>query len=320
MNTVAPLACRQLGALGADVIKVEPPTGDSNRINAPLREDGEAYVFALSNTDKRGIVLNLREESDKQILFRLLASADMVIENLKPGSLDKLGVGAKDVLRRFPSLIYCSVNGFGHDSVYPGRPALDTVIQGMSGVMSASPVNGVPTKAGISVSDQLGGQLGMLAMLAALDRKERTGLGAHFDIAMQDCSAWSTQYLWNDPQRSLSASIIAAVDGYVAVEGDVSRFPLRTLTREAAVNLLTESGIAAAPVLSVGEVLEHSQVKARGLFVERPTADGSRWMVLGSPMRLKSTPAEIRSAMPRLGVLDPGLASELNLTVASCQT
>ncbi|MGO4833814.1 CoA transferase, partial [Rhizobiaceae sp. 2RAB30] len=87
MNTVAPLACRQLGALGADVIKVEPPTGDTNRINAPLREDGEAYVYALSNTDKRGVVLDLKQPADRDTLWALLATADVMIENLKPGSL-----------------------------------------------------------------------------------------------------------------------------------------------------------------------------------------------------------------------------------------
>lgn len=331
MNTVAPLACRQLGALGADVVKVEPPSGDSNRINAPLREDGESYIFAISNTDKRGLVLNLRQEADKDILWRLLATADLVIENLKPGSLDRLGLGAKEVLGRFPRLVYCSVNGFGYDSVYPGRPALDTVIQGMSGMMDASPVEGVPTKAGISISDQLGGQFGLLGMLAALDHRDRTGRGLHLDLAMQDVSAWATHTLWNRREKVGSrARILAAADGHVAVEGSDAALAaalglaetggpavagaIGTLSRSDLIARLEgRPGCAAAPVLTVGEVMEHPQTAARGLLVERPTADGSSWLVLGSPLRLRSTPAEVRSAMPRLGFLDPTLADELGL-------
>lgn len=333
MNTVAPLACRQLGALGADVVKVEPPSGDSNRINAPLREDGESYIFAISNTDKRGLVLNLREAADKDILWRLLATADLVIENLKPGSLDRLGLGARDVLGRFPRLVYCSVNGFGYDTVYPGRPALDTVIQGMAGVMDASLVEGVPTKAGISISDQLGGQFGLLGMLAALDRRDRTGRGLHLDLAMQDVSAWATQTLWNRREGS-RARILKAADGHVVVEGSDAALAaalgladaetantgpavaaaLGALSRSDVVARLDgRSGCAAAPVLTVGEVMEHPQAAARGLLVERPAADGSSWLVLGSPLRLRGTPAEVRSAMPRLGFLDAALADELGL-------
>jgi crotonobetainyl-CoA:carnitine CoA-transferase CaiB-like acyl-CoA transferase len=327
MNTVAPLACRQLGALGADVIKVEPPTGDTNRWNAPLHASGESYVFALSNTDKRGVVLDLRRAEDKETLFALLATADMVIENLKPGSLEKLGVGAADVLARFPNLIYCSVNGFGYESVYPGRPALDTVIQGMSGVMSASIVNGVPTKAGISVSDQLGGQLGLVGMLAALDRKERTGRGANFDIAMQDCSAWSTQMLWRGNKHTAQSShIVATSDGYVAIHGDLQAGAhllggaagesleevARRLARDEVVRLLqSSSSLQCVPVLGIAEVFADPQLAARELFVERHAADGIAWKVLSSPMRLRSTPAVVSAPMPRLGYPDQELQAEL---------
>lgn len=324
MNTVAPLAGRQLGALGADVIKVEPPAGDSNRVNAPLREDGEAYVFALSNTDKRGVVLDLKQTADRDALWRILATADMAIENLKPGSLVKLGFGAAEVLRRFPRMIYCSVNGFGFDTAYPGRPALDTVIQAMSGAMSATIVGDMPTKSGISISDQLGGQFGLAAMLAALERRERTGLGVHLDLAMQDCSAWATHTIWNSRGEAGTpiVRILAAKDGYVAVEceseaaaaalpencGELSRVEL--VARLGAI-----SGCSSEAILTVSEVLAHPQTEARGLLQHVPTSDGSQWLVLGSPLKLLSTPAAVRSAMPRLGFVDPQLASEFGLSV-----
>ncbi len=297
MNTVAPLAGRQLGALGADVVKVEPPSGDVTRINAPLREDGQAFVFILSNTDKRGLVLDLSRPEDAATLWRLLETADVVIENLKPGSLARLGFGAEQVRGRFPRIVYCSVNGFGFDTVYPGRPALDTVIQGMSGAMSATVLDGMPTKAGISISDQLGGQFGLAGLLAALELRERSGEGVHLDLAMHDGSAWACQTRWNDPDGSAGAlgQVIETADGHAVVveQPDGSR--------------------QTVPVLDVAQVLAHPQTQARNLIKEVPTADGSHWQVLNCPLRLLSTPGEVRSAMPRLGFLDEALAGELGL-------
>ncbi|GII97060.1 CaiB/BaiF CoA transferase family protein [Sinosporangium siamense] len=292
MNTVGPLAGRQLGALGADVIKIEPPRGDANRHNAPLRSDGQSYIFALLNTDKRGLVLDLRQETDRQVLWDVLASADVLIENLKPGSLHRLGFGPEQVQAALPHLVYCSINGFGHDTVYPGRPALDTVVQAMSGVMSATTVDGVPTKAGISVSDQLGGLFGLLGVLAAVEHRETHGGPAPaLDLAMQDGSAWATHRLWN--VSPADARIVAAEDGL----------------------WLDEDGTR-TPVSTVNDVLAHPQTTARGLVLDRPAADGGSWTVLGSPMRLLSTPAVVSTAMPRLGVLDPALAAEFGLVAA----
>ena len=288
MNTVGPLAGRQLAALGADVIKVEPPHGDSNRHNAPLRADGQSYIFALLNTDKRGLVLDLRDEADRHLLWEVLGTADVLIENLRPGSLDRLGFGAADVRARYPRLVHCSMNGFGHATVYPGRPALDTVVQAMSGVLGATVLDGVPTKAGMSVSDQLGGLFGLLGVLAALDRRDRDGSGVTLDVAMQDGSAWATHRVWNVPVDQ--PPIVTTPDGPVLVEDGVS-----------------------TPVATVADVLGHPQTVARGLLVERPTADGGSWTVLGSPMGLRSTPAAVSTAMPRLGVLDAGLTAEFGI-------
>lgn len=301
MNTVAPLACRHLGALGAEVIKVEPPTGDSNRVNMPLRDsDGQSYVFALSNTDKHGIVLDLRAPDDAAILWRLVDTADVVIENLKPGSLSRLGFGADAIRARRPGIVHCSVSGFGHDSAWPGRPALDTVVQALSGAMAATPVDGMPTKAGISIADQLGGQFGLLGILAALYWRDRTGSGVTLDIAMQDCTVWATQSAFDALEPD--ARLTTCLDGWIAVEAPVD---MAHLPRDAALEACTARGQAVAPVLSVAEVLAAPQTAARALLLEVQTADGSHWTVLGSPLKLSATPARVRSAMPRLGWPDP---------------
>jgi crotonobetainyl-CoA:carnitine CoA-transferase CaiB-like acyl-CoA transferase len=292
MNTVAPLAGRQLGALGADVIKIEPPRGDVNRHNGPFSQDGESYIFAISNADKRGLVLDLRDPDDSETMRRLLATADVLLENLKPGSLGRLGLGPDTVRARWPGLIYCSATGFGHDSAYPGRPALDTVIQAMSGVMSSTVVDGVPTKAGISVADQLGGQFALLAILAALELRARTGTGSTIDIAMLDAAAWATQHLWLHPQSTPApaATIRESAGGWIAED-----------------NYAGTTG----PVLDLESVLREPQTAARGLLVEATSPDGRSWPALGSPLRLESTPPVVQVSMPRLGYADRALTDEL---------
>lgn len=305
--TVAPMASRILGALGADVIKVESPGGDATRSAAPFRDDGASYIFAISNTDKRGVVLDLREDRDRDRLSRLFSTADVLVENLKPGSLTKLGFGGESLRRSHPNLIVCSVSGFGTDSAYPGRPALDTVIQAMSGLMDATQVEGEPTKAGISASDNLGGQFGLLAICAALDLRERTGIAVHIDLSMQDASVWATQLEWSAAQhRSPRPKVVPFASGYVAIERAASG----KLTDEA-IRAALDSG-AAAEVLSATAVMQHPQVAARKLLVECPTVEGDRWLVFSLPFKMLSSQAGVRSVMASLGATDSAIHAELD--------
>jgi crotonobetainyl-CoA:carnitine CoA-transferase CaiB-like acyl-CoA transferase len=298
MNTVAPLAAKQLGALGAHVIKIEPPTGDTNRTSPPLRGDDGSYNFAVANTDKRGLVLDLRSPEGAAALWDVLETADVLIENLKPGSLERLGFGAQAVRDRHPELIYCSVNGFGFDSAYPGRPAFDTVIQAMSGAMGATIDHGSALKSGLSLADQLGGQFGFLAVLAALDRRDRTGGGATLDLAMQECTAWATQVLWNGGSRT-PATVAPVRGGYAVIAGPEP-------SAEAIAGMTADEASASypgrvAPVRTIAEMLDHPQTSARELVIERRSADGASWPVLQSPLRLSATPARVGTVMGRLG-------------------
>ena len=317
--TVAPLVSRHLGSLGADVIKIESPGGDAIRHAAPLRPDGLAPIFALSNTDKRGLVLDLRNEVQQEMLHRLLAQSDVLVENLKSGALARLGFGGEAMRKRHPHLIYCSVNGFGNDSAYPGRPALDTVIQAMSGLMSLTMINGQPTKAGISASDMLGGEFGLLAVMAGLEFRDRTGLANHFDISMQDASCWMTQMEWPGTAPPEPAQLLEAADGYVLavakpgqLDSIIGAMPWQG-DKAGLLAALQAAGIDAAPVLTVGEVVASGQIAARKLLIERPTTDQDSWTVLGSPLRLLSTPPEVRTAMARLGSEDREIITQFNL-------
>jgi crotonobetainyl-CoA:carnitine CoA-transferase CaiB-like acyl-CoA transferase len=319
--TTAPMACRLMGTLGADVIKIEPPGGDSARRAAPLRSDGLSYVFPISNTDKRGVVLDLRSEQDRESLHRILDNADVLVENLKPGSLAKLGFTAQLLAQRHPHLICCAVSGFGADSAFPGRPGLDTVIQGMSGLLNLTLVNGMPTKTGISASDVLGGQFGLLSVLAALELRDRTGQAVHFDLSMQDATVWSTQLEWNGQARGPGrAAMMRSADGLIAVTTDHAAPAESTSkhdtnrTRAQLFDGLRPTAYS-APVLTVPEVFAHPQVAARELVLSRPSADGKSWAVFATPFKLLSTPAQVRGVIASLNFDHESICAELTSSV-----
>lgn len=251
--TTAPLAARHLATLGADVIKVEPPEGESARAWAPMR-NGVSHFFVASNGEKRTVALDLQEASDRDYLAGLLKDADVLLENMKPGALARLGFGYEQLRAINPRLVYCAISGFGTDSVYPGRAAVDTVVQAMSGMMDATRSDGTPVKTGISAADITGGLTGLLLILAALTWREKTGQGSAIDVSMQDVGAWMTQHLWNGttlPQSTPPA------------------------------------------ICSVADACTQAQTVARELIQLRPDADGQMWEVMASPMRLSLTPPRL---------------------------
>jgi crotonobetainyl-CoA:carnitine CoA-transferase CaiB-like acyl-CoA transferase len=320
--TTAPMACRLMAVLGADVIKVEPPSGDAARYAAPLRSDGLSYVFPISNTDKRGVVLDLRSIEDREFLHRILANADVLVENLKPGSLSRLGFDKETLRQRHPHLVYCPVSGFGADSAFPGRPGLDTVIQGMSGILKLTAVDGMPTKAGISASDVLGAELTLLAVLAALEFRDRTGQAIHFDLSMQDATVWSTQLEWNGRGTGTArAVLLGAADGMVAATADCasrakSASAMDLGKKRADIFNALRPTKDSAPVLTVSEVFAHPQVAARELLLPLPSASGDSWTVFSTPFKLLSTPAQIRSVIPPLKFDHESICAELVTSIS----
>lgn len=303
--TAAPLAARQLGALGAEVIKIEPPGGEGSRKWGP-GQGGLGYFFMFNNNDKDGMVLDLAKNQDRKTLLELLKGADILVENLKPGAIEKFGFDVNFLKKTNPRLIYCAVSGFGRESIYPGRPAFDTVLQAMCGVMDLTRSGGTPMKTGISIADVLGGEYALFAILAALEFRERTGVGQFIDLAMQEVVAWATQMEWGRPARRDGLAIVRCDDGYVAVEGphdDLASWMKSqeadtghrnvSLDRKAMMEAAERAGLRSVPVCSVNEVLASPHAIARGVIVQRPDTQGLSWPLLGSPMRLSLTPAEI---------------------------
>ena len=186
-----PWAGQTLADLGADVIKVEAPEGDdTRRWGPPFIGEGEektAAYFHATNRGKRGITCDFRTAEGQEVVRRLVADADVLIENFKVGGLAKYGLDYEALCRVNPRLVYCSITGFGQTGPYAHRAGYDFIIQGMSGLMSVTgPADGQPQKVGVAVTDVFTGVYAATAILAALVQRGRTGEGQHIDMALLD--------------------------------------------------------------------------------------------------------------------------------------
>jgi CoA:oxalate CoA-transferase len=177
-----------LAELGARVIKVEPPQqGDDARHYGPFKNGKSAY-FVSVNRGKESIALDLKSPAGREIFERLLDTADALVENFRPGTMEKLGYGWETLHPRYPRLVYAVASGFGHSGPYSHYPAYDMVVQGLGGIMSITGHPGMPlTRVGTSVGDLAGGLYTAVALNAALLHRERVGEATKVDVALFDC-------------------------------------------------------------------------------------------------------------------------------------
>ncbi len=175
-----------LSDMGADVIKVEKPTGDDMRFWPPITE-GYSENFGSVNRNKRSIAMDLKSPSDLEMARDLCAGAQVVIENNRPGVMDRLGLGYEDIKKVNPAIIYCSISAFGTEGPYAKRGGFDLVIQAESGIMSVTGEDD-PVKCGVPISDVATGLYGAFAIAAALREVEKTGKGVHIDASMLGAS------------------------------------------------------------------------------------------------------------------------------------
>jgi crotonobetainyl-CoA:carnitine CoA-transferase CaiB-like acyl-CoA transferase len=191
-------ACSMLLAdMGADVIKVEKiPGGDDSRRMVPPTVEGESAAFLIMNRNKRGIALGLKTEAGRAVLFRLLKDADVLIENYRRGTMEKMGFGYEVVRASNPKLIYCSISGFGRTGPYADRGGFDLVAQGMTGLMSITGerAGGPPMKAGAPVTDITAGILACVGILAALHSRASTGQGQMVDTSLFEAGITHTYW------------------------------------------------------------------------------------------------------------------------------
>ena len=344
-----PYCTQILGDHGADVIKVEPPDGDETRGWGPPFLDGTASYFLGANRNKRALVLDLKQDAGREILLTLLKEADVLVENFKPGTLERWGLVPEALLERFPRLVHCRISGFGSDGPLGGLPGYDACAQAMGGLMSVNgPAGGEPTRIGIPAVDMVTGLNAVIAISFALIERNRSGKGQLVETTLYDC-AISVQHphaanhfvdgrvasptgnahpniapyetlptgggeiflaIGNDRQFAKLTSLLDVPD--LATDKRFSSNAARLANREelrrelaarlaskdadAFAQILLHSGVPAAAISNIGEVLEHPHTRHRGMVVEKDGYKG-----LGSPIRLSRTPASVRLEPPTLG-------------------
>ncbi len=235
-----PFCTQLLADMGADVTKVEPVgTGDQSRRSMGFRGKGEdTFAFLAVNRNKKSLTLNLKEDDAREIFYKLVADADVVAENFRPGVTKKLGIDYETLREINPRLIYASISGFGHTGPYAMRAGYDLIAQGMSGVMSVTgEPGGPPAKAGIPIGDLSAGLFLAFGILTAHTAREETGRGQHIDTSLFEgslaLSIWETAELWSTgriPQPFGSAhrltapyQALATSDGYINVGANNDR-------------------------------------------------------------------------------------------------
>ena len=349
-----PFCGMQLADLGADVVKIEDPRGgDLSRRLEPL-VDGESGNFVRLNRGKRSVALDLKQEAGAEIFRRLAERTDAIVENLRPGTMRDLGLDPQSLLDANPRLIYAAVTGWGLDGPYADRPALDIIVQAMSGLMSVTgEEGGAPVKVGVSISDLAAGLYATIGVLAALGVREREGRGQLVDISMYESSV--SLAVWEAGQFFTTGEILRAagsahklVGPYQAVRAADTHFVLGattvptwhafcvalglerlerdprfadgtlrrrnqaqliplieavTATRPAAhwLAVLRAAGVPCGEIQDYGQVFADPHLRERGFFVDLPHAKLGNVRALGTPLRLRSSPARLDRAGPLLG-------------------
>jgi crotonobetainyl-CoA:carnitine CoA-transferase CaiB-like acyl-CoA transferase len=242
-----PTCGMMLADMGADVIKVERvPGGDDSRRMVPPVMDGESAAFLMMNRNKRGIALDLKSDRGKQVLRRLIKDADVVIENYRQGTMDRLGVGYEELARLNPGLIYCEISGFGRTGPYAERGGFDLIAQGMSGLMSVTGEGPQrpPVKCGAPMTDITAGILAAMGVLGAYVNKLHTGRGQRVDTSLFEAGIvhtfWQSAitFATGTPPGAMGSAhplnapyeAFATADGWVTVGAANQRNWLKLLT------------------------------------------------------------------------------------------
>jgi len=191
-----PFATQVLGDLGADIVKVEPPDrGDETRHFPPHRA-GESHYFVSINRSKRSLVIDLQREAGREVMRRLVVTADVLVENFRPGVMDRLELGYEALSALNPRLVYCAISGYGQTGPLRDKPSFDVITQAMTGLMSFNGERGGPgVKLGLPIGDMVGGVFGPVAILSALLERQSTGCGRLIDVSLFDGALGMLGYL-----------------------------------------------------------------------------------------------------------------------------
>jgi len=367
-----PFCAMLLADLGAEVIKIENPRGgDDSRRMAPPYYNGESAAFMAMNRNKYGIAVDIRAPAGKQALWRFIESADVLVENFRPGTMARLGFGFEEVHARYPALVYCSISGFGQTGPYRERGGFDLVAQAMSGMLSITGSPQEPAKVGVPVSDLNAGLYASHAILAALLARVRTGEGQLVDTSLFEAALaytiWESNEYWATgmPPRRLGTAhrlaapyqVFATANGWMAIGAANQRnwellaramgrsdllqhaafatnadrmanlaqlvetltATLQTRATEEWLQVFDEAGVPCGPVLTLDEVYQHPQVKARAMDIEAQHPIAGHTHAIGFPVKYSGTPGQMYRPAPVLGQHTFALLESLGYTPEQCR-
>lgn len=366
-----PLASTMLADFGATVIKVETPgQGDMARAWGPPFHGEDAAYFTSLNRNKRSVEIDLKQPEGRELLLGLADRADVVLENFRVGTVERLGIGYEAVRARNPRIVYCSISGFGQDGPYRDRAAMDLIVQAESGMMSVTgEAGGGQVRVGVSIADMQAGLNATIAILMALHARQRTGAGQYLDISMLEgqltlldhsigifladrvpfgrmgtayktivpyqtfrtrtedlALAVGSEGLWrtfcplvgapeltDDPRYATNADRVANRGTLVPRLQEL--FLGRSYAEWEAI--LEPAGIPVGAINTLDRVVEHPQVKARGLLQDSRHPAAASAPVIAPYFRLSATPGGVRSPAPLLGQhTDAVLTERLGLGAA----
>jgi crotonobetainyl-CoA:carnitine CoA-transferase CaiB-like acyl-CoA transferase len=350
-----PFCSTLLGDFGAQVIKVEvPEVGDISRAWGPPFYNSETAYFVSLHRNKKSIEIDLKKEAGKALFFRLVEVFDVVLENFRVGTLQKLGIDYEKARTRNPGIVYCSVSGFGQTGPYRDRAALDLIVQAESGMIS---VTGEPggrgVRTGVSIADMTAGLYAAFGIMNALRVKDKTGKGQYVDVSMLEGQLGLLQgtigsYLADgvvpEPMGTAYKALLPyqtfqtrTKDLALAVGSDrlwrlfcpvmglhdmlddprfatnaarsqnraelIARLQEVFLSKpyEEWETLLLEHGIPVGAINTIDQVVEHPQVKARGMIAESDHPVAGKVNLVGVPVKLSETPGSVREPAPLLG-------------------
>jgi CoA:oxalate CoA-transferase len=269
-----PFCTQLLADLGAEVIKIEsPPAGDPIRAQGGVK-DGLSWYFASFNRNKRSVSLNLRTPEGKAILRRLIATADVLVENFRPTVLDQMGFGFEELKAIKPDIVVCSISGYGKTGPYRDRPSFDFIAQAMSGFMSTTGyADGEPLRAGLPVSDLVAGLYAALAVSSALWRRDRTGQPEQIDVSLTDAllsfaSYFGSTYLATGvslPRNGNDHPVVAPYGLFAATDGDVAIAPSNDQIYERLVDALGIEEVRHDPDFSTNELRVRNRARINAI-------------------------------------------------------
>lgn len=227
MVVSGPFCTMMLGDLGADVVKIEPPEGDVTRMPSPDMRGVPVGVLNW-NRNKRALMLDLKRPGAAEVFLKMAERADIVVQNVRPGVVERLGVGYEAVAARNPKIVYCSIAGYGFEGPFVDKPAYDPIIQGMAGVMVSQRTQGRPRAVKNIIADKVTAMTAAISILAALNEAQRGGRGQHLKIAMIDAVAYylmpdvASRHTYLPDQRGVPPSMntlepFQTADGFITI-------------------------------------------------------------------------------------------------------